>query len=71
MTIISAKRPQLSDGTGVNLRSVVNYAKQAMVALQEAGEEEAALRFELFAEYLQNDVAGGKPFGFTYKSLGL
>ena len=65
------KKPTLSDGTGVNLRSVINYATQAMVALQEAGEEDAALRFELFAEYLRQDVANGKPFGFTYKSLGL
>ena len=65
------KRPTISDGTGVNLRSVIGYAKQAMVALQEAGEEDAALRFELFAEYLEKDVANGKPFGFTYKTIGL
>lgn len=71
MTTISAKRPQLSDGTGVNLRSVTNYVREAKVALTQAGEEDAAHYFEMFEEYLVKDVANGKPFGFTYKSLGL
>lgn len=65
------KRPQLSDGTGVNLRSVAEYAKQAVVALNEAGEEDAAHYFDMFYEYLIQDVSNGKPFGFSYKSLGL
>ena len=65
------KRPQLSDGTGVNLRSLVDYTKAATQALEEAGEEEAAHFFGMFYEYLIKDVANGKPFGFTYKSLGL
>lgn len=65
------KRPQLSDGTGVNLRSLVDYTKAAVEALNEAGEEEAAHFFDMFYEYLIKDVANGKPFGFTYKSLGL
>lgn len=71
MTTISAKRPQLSDGTNVNLRTVAEYTKQAAAALQQAGEEDAAHYFEMFHEYLIQDVANGKPFGFTYKSLGL
>lgn len=71
MATISAKRPQLADGTGVNLRSVLTYARSASVALTEAGEEEAAHYFDMFAEYLEKDVANGKPFGFTYKTLGL
>jgi len=65
------KRPQLSDGTGVNLRSVAEYAKAAVVALNEAGEEDAAHYFDMFYEYLIQDVSNGKPFGFSYKSLGL
>lgn len=71
MTTISAKRPQLSDGTNVNLRTVADYAKQAVVALKEAGEDDAAHYFDMFYEYLIKDVANGKPFGFTYKTLGL
>ena len=71
MTTISAKRPQLSDGTNVNLRTVTNYAKEATTALEQAGETEAAHYCEMFHEYLVRDVANGKPFGFTYKTLGL
>lgn len=71
MTIISAKRPQLSDGTGVNLRSVTNYVRDAKAALIQSGEHEAAHFFEMFEEYLVKDVSNGKPFGFTYKTLGL
>lgn len=65
------KKPTLSDGTGVNLRTVLAYARSAQRALEQEGEEDSALRFELFADYLEKDVANGKPFGFTYKSLGL
>lgn len=71
MTTISAKRPRLSDGTNVNLRTVADYTKQAAVALHQAGEDNAAHYFEMFHEYLIQDVSNGKPFGFTYKSLGL
>lgn len=65
------KRPTLSDGTGINLRSLLNFTRAAQKALEEEGEEDAALRFELFTEYLEKDVANGKPFGFTYKTIGL
>lgn len=65
------RNPTLSDGTGVNLRTVLAYARSAQRALEQEGDEDAALRFELFADYLEKDVAAGKPFGFTYKSIGL
>jgi hypothetical protein len=65
------KTPSLSDGTGVTLRTLIDYTKQAVVALNNSGEEEAAHYFDCFLDYLTLDVANGKPFGFTYKSLGL
>lgn len=67
----ASKRPTLSDGTGVNLRSLTDYVRQARTALIQEGEQEAAHYFEMFQEYLEKDVANGKPFGFTYKTLGL
>lgn len=67
----AVKRPALSDGTGVNLRSLTEFVRQARVALIQEGEQDAAHYFEMFQEYLEKDVANGKPFGFTYKSLGL
>ena len=65
------KKPVLSDGTGVNLSTLIEYTKRAVVALEESGEENAAHYFDCFLDYLTLDVANGKPFGFTYKSLGL
>lgn len=65
------KNPTLSDGTGVNLRSLIEYTKRAVVALEESDQTDAAHYFDCFLEYLTQDVANGKPFGFTYKSLGL
>lgn len=64
-------RPSLSDGTGVNLRSVTEFVRKAKQALEQGGEEEAAHYFEMFETYLVEDVARGKAFGFTNKTLGL
>lgn len=55
----------------VDLQALIKFVAQARVALEENDEEDAALRFELFEDFLRNDVANGKPFGFTYKALGL
>jgi hypothetical protein len=71
MSTISAKRPQLSDGTGVNLRSLVEFVRSAQVALRDSDEEDAAYYFEMFEDYLVKDVANGKQFGFTSKVFGL
>lgn len=65
------KRPALADGTGINYRTLVDFVKQAQVALEQEGETEAAHYFNMFETYLTEDVAAGKPFGFTYKALGL
>jgi hypothetical protein len=68
---VTFKRPQLADGTGVNLRSLTTFVRQAHDALVQEGEEEGAHFFELFKEYLEKDVANGKPFVFQNKMLGL
>ncbi len=60
-----------NDRQSIDLGNLIKFVATARVALEEEGEDEAALRFELFEDYLRNDVASGKPFGFTYKALGL
>lgn len=55
----------------VDLMSLIKFVSTASVALAESGEEDAAHYFGMFEEYLREDVANGKPFGFTYKALGL
>ncbi len=55
----------------VDLMSLIKFAQSASQALKDSGEEDAAHYFEMFEEYLRLDVANGKPFVFTNKSLGL
>lgn len=71
MPNLQAKRPQLSDGTPVNYRSLLKFVKDARVALENNHEEDAAHYFGMFEEFLEKDVINGKPLEFTYKVLGL
>lgn len=62
----------LGDGQNVTLRSLIDYVKNARVALDETDHEDAAYYFEMFEDFLRTEVANGtKPLSFTYKSLGL
>lgn len=71
MTTISAKRPQLADGSGINLRSVSKFVREAHAALVAEGEEDAAHYFEMMLEHIEKDVMSGKPFVFSTKIFGL
>jgi hypothetical protein len=71
MTTISAKRPQLADGSGINLRSVTKFVREAHTALIAEGEEDAAHYFEMVLEHIERDVMSGKPFAFSTKIFGL
>jgi hypothetical protein len=59
-----------ADPDAVNLRSLINFTKQASVELEAAGDSDAALRFEIFHDYLLNDFKGGF-LKFNTKALGL
>ena len=62
----------LGDSQNVSLRSLIEYARSARVALAQTDHEDASYYFEMFEDFLVNDVANGsKPLSFTYKSLGL
>jgi hypothetical protein len=62
----------LGDSQNVPLRSLIDYVKNARVALNETDHEDAAYYFEMFEDFLRTEVANGtKPLSFTYKSLGL
>lgn len=61
----------LSDGTGVNFRSLLSFVKSAESDLRESGYDDSADYFENIAEWLEKDVANGKPFRYTGRVLGL
>lgn len=65
------KRPQLSDGTGVDLRSLIRFVEQAESDLRSSGYDDSADYFELIHDFLQQDVANGKPFVYRSRILGL
>lgn len=60
------------DGGGnITLKQLIDFTRKAQASLEEAGESDAALRFEIFGDYLSEDVANGTPFQFSTKALGL
>ena len=58
-------------GGSIPLSQIIRFVRAAQAALERAKEEDSALRFEIFADYLEQDVVNGKPFEFTTKALGL
>ena len=60
----------LTDYENVSLTSLIRFCKAAQKDLQDSGEEDAALRFEILGEYLLNDFKGGF-LKYESKALGL
>ena len=58
------------DPDAVNFRSLLEFVKQAQVDLEVAGDNDAALRFEILHDYLLNNFRGGY-LKYTSKALGL
>lgn len=50
----------LRDGDRIALRDLVDFLKEAQQDLVTEGDADAALRFELFEDYLRNQFTGGK-----------
>ena len=59
-----------SDADAVNFKSLIDFIKKAIIDLEAAGDSDAALRFEIFYDYLTNDFRGGY-LNYTSKALGL
>lgn len=66
------KKPvrNMSDPDAVNFRSLVEFCKQAKIDLEAVGDSDAALRFEIFCDYLINDFKGGY-LKYNSRALGL
>lgn len=65
------KKPQLSDGTGINYRSLLAFLKAAENDLRYESYDDTADILENMIEWLENDVANGKPFEYKSIILGL
>jgi hypothetical protein len=60
----------LVDSDKVSLTSIIKFLKEAKTDLEKSGEEDAALRFEILADYLVQDYRGGG-FKYSSKMIGL
>lgn len=58
-------------GGNITLKDLITFVDKAQAALEDSGESDAALRFEIFGDYLKEDVASGQRFQFSNKALGL
>ena len=59
----------LSDSDKISYKSLVEFCKKAKTDLENAGEEDSALRFEVLEEWLRNDFKGS--FNYNSKMIGL
>lgn len=59
-------------GGTVSLGDLSKFIRASQKALENENESDAALRFEILADFIEKDVINeGKPFRFTTKALGL
>ena len=59
----------LRDSDTITLRSLVNFCESAKKDLEKEGDEDAALRFEILADYLRNEHKSG--LAYNPKMIGL
>ncbi len=55
----------------ISLSSLIKYVRNCQVALENNGDEDAALRFEILGDYLTEDYKPGQSLEFKTKHLGL
>ena len=60
-----------SGGGNIALGDLIKFVRSAQDALEQTGESDSALRFEILGDFIENDVVAGAPFKFSTKALGL
>ncbi len=58
------------DLENVSLGSLIKFVRAAKEDLLDAGDQDAAIRFEILEDWLRDDFKGG-PLKYTQKSIGL
>ena len=56
--------------SGISPNKLIQFLEHAQHRCADAGEEEAAFRFEMMVEYLRKDYVPGKPLEFNSMVLG-
>ena len=58
------------DAENVNLGSLIKFVRAAKEDLLDAGDQDAAVRFEILEDWLREDFKGGT-LKYTQKAIGL
>lgn len=59
------------DDPNIRTSTLVAFLEAAQQALEARGEEDAAIRFECFKDYLRNDHKSGTPLVFRGRTIGM
>jgi len=60
----------LVDSDKISVTSLIRFLREAKIDLEKSGDDDAALRFEILADYLVEDYRGGG-FKYSSKMIGL
>jgi hypothetical protein len=60
----------LVDSDKISVTSLIRFLREAKSDLEKSGDDDAALRFEILADYLVEDYRGGG-FKYSSKMIGL
>ena len=63
------KAALVDSGDKIRYVDLVNFCKKAKLDLEQAGESDSALRFEILEEWLRNDFKGS--LQYSSKMIGL
>lgn len=55
----------------IHVNDLIRFVRSAQLALEEKGEADSALRFEILKDYLEHDFDPRKGLKFTSIALGL
>jgi len=58
-------------GGNISLKSLIKVIRSIQAELAGSDEFDAEVRFEIFGDYLENEIANGKPFVYTSKMIGV
>lgn len=64
------QKPKHIPFEGIRVNHLVQFCKDAQVFLQQRGEEDQALTFEILADYFEKDYKIGDPLRFKPTSIG-
>jgi hypothetical protein len=59
------------DNPTIRVHSLVKFLHDAQLACEAKGEEDSALRFECFKEWLEQDYKPGQTFQFSKTAIGM